>query len=808
MKGNAAEGGRGRRETGARLAEGGNLCAELLGARDFGYCLAELLDNCEGKPVAFRLLEMNSGFRDLFGVGPEVVERTAGGVDLGWEKRLIEAYGRVVTSGRPASFRCGVERAGRFFDVFATAVPPPESRLFSLVFSDISDRVQDQRLLTEQTLVLETIASGRSREDCLRTVADAVSGLHREAGAWVLMTDERGRLQAFGEGLSLSLGQGVHAVGLDHPAFEALHAGEVLTCADVAGCRTWPATWRDLWLSHGILAWHWSPVLSPQGAVVASFLLGLTETREPNTWELRIADFGVRLIRIILERDTPVASDEPLRTLADHMTQLAWIADACGRTVWYSQQWFEFSGKTSAELLALGWQKLLHPDHRKRIAQSLQDSWASAKGWEETFPLRARDGTYRWFLSRAVCLPNQPDDRVWWLGTNTDVTDQRAAQDALLEANRRKDDFLATLAHELRNPLAPIRTGLEVMRMAGQDLTTVARVRNTLERQTTQLARLVDDLLDVSRISSGKLELRFDRVALEDVVQAAVEASRPQIEAAGHRLVVNLPRGPVELDADPHRLIQVLSNLLNNAAKYTPEGGRIKLWAEQHGPEVVLVVEDNGVGIPEAMRDRIFDMFVQVERPQEQDCSGLGIGLSLVKALVEMHGGTILIETPRSGQGTAIKLHLPATREASGEDPQAESHELTQTPKTPLRVLVVDDNPATVRLLSLMVRMLGHEVRTAGDGLEALERASDFLPDLVLMDLSMPQLDGYQAAAEFRRHDWGRRAVLVALTGWGREEFRRRALDAGFDDHLVKPAEPADLRALLSACQERHRRAF
>lgn len=367
----------------------------------------------------------------------------------------------------------------------------------------------------------------------------------------------------------------------------------------------------------------------------------------------------------------------------------------------------------------------------------------------------------------------------------------------LRAGDRRKDEFLATLAHELRNPLAPIRTGLEVMRMAGGNAAAVERVRATMERQVEQLVTLVNDLLDVSRITRGKLHLRTSRVELSEVVRSAMEASHPMIEEAGHHLRVAMPEEAIYLDADPHRLAQVISNLLNNAAKYTDPGGKIALEVFLAGAQVTVRVSDNGIGIPAAMLDRIFEMFTQIDPPSGGDYGGLGIGLTLVKSLVEMHGGRVHAASAGLGQGCVFSIHLPVLETAiSDGTPVRPEIEVAGTRR---RVLVVDDNHAAADTLAMAVELMGHEVMIARDGSEGLELAASFLPEIVLMDLGMPVMDGWEAARQLRGKPFGKNVMLVALTGWGQDEDRRKTKEAGFDYHLVKPATPAAIRQLLES---------
>jgi PAS domain S-box-containing protein len=384
-----------------------------------------------------------------------------------------------------------------------------------------------------------------------------------------------------------------------------------------------------------------------------------------------------------------------------------------------------------------------------------------------------------------------------------DITDRKLAMDALQEADRRKDEFLATLAHELRNPLAPIRNGLQVLRLAHGNPRAEEKARGLIERQVQQMVRLIDDLLDLSRISRGKVELRRERIDLAAAVQSAVETSRPLIEQAGHELTLSLPSEPVFVDADVTRLAQVFANLLNNAAKYTEGGGDIRLSVEPHEKDVLVRVRDNGVGIPASMLPRIFEMFTQVDRSLERTQGGLGIGLSIVKRLVEMHGGTVEAHSEGRGRGSELVVRLPVLAPSVQEPrPRGDGQEPAGVPAR-RRILVADDNVDSAESLGMMLEFMGNEVRTAHDGVEAVETAAAFRPDVILLDIGMPRMNGYDACRRIREQPWGSSVAIVALTGWGQDEDKRRSREAGFDHHLVKPVEPAALETLLAAVQAR-----
>ena len=368
---------------------------------------------------------------------------------------------------------------------------------------------------------------------------------------------------------------------------------------------------------------------------------------------------------------------------------------------------------------------------------------------------------------------------------------------ALREADRRKDDFLAILAHELRNPLAPIRNAVQLLRDDGSSQVDRRFAVSVMDRQIQQMSRLVEDLLDIARISRGKIELRKERIELAAVIQDAVETTRPLMEAQGHHLSLDVPKEPIFLDADPTRIAQVFSNLLSNAAKYTNPGGRIWVIAGSSSGEAVVRVLDNGIGIPEGMLTSIFDMFTQVQHSMEGARSGLGIGLTLVQRFVEMHGGTIRVTSPGLDQGSEFVVRLPlADRKAERPERSGGSETSTQA-RAGHRIMVVDDNFDGAESLALLLRRMGHEVRVEHDGLAAIEAVPEFDPRVVLLDIGLPKMNGYDVAARIREKH-GNRMVLVAVTGWGQSEDRRRTHEAGFDYHMTKPVDFAVLKELLA----------
>jgi PAS domain S-box-containing protein len=398
----------------------------------------------------------------------------------------------------------------------------------------------------------------------------------------------------------------------------------------------------------------------------------------------------------------------------------------------------------------------------------------------------------------------------FWLGKHRyftglvrDITERKRTEKqfydlliGLREGDRRKDEFLAMLAHELRGPLAPLSNMLEIMKRAAGDSGILEQARGTMDRQLGHLVRLVDDLIDVSRITRDKIELRRERVELASIIHQAVEACRPLAETAKHEVTVTLPPQPIHLHADPVRLAQVFSNILNNACKYTEPGGKIWLTAERSASDVVVMVKDTGLGIPPDKLGSVFEMFTQVDRTLERSQGGLGIGLTLVKRLVEMHGGTVEAHSEGLGKGSELVLQLPIPIEQPKHD-ELRPAAVTSAPAR--RILVVDDSADAASSLAMLLKIAGNETQTAHDGLEAVEAAERFRPDAILLDIGLPKLNGYDACRRIREQSWGKDIFMVALSGWGQQEDRRKSAEAGFNGHMVKPVDYAALTKLLAS---------
>lgn len=523
-------------------------------------------------------------------------------------------------------------------------------------------------------------------------------------------------------------------------------------------------------------------------------------TRDESGAVLRITGCAMDVTDNVAAAEELRQSEARFRQLADSVPQLVWVMRPDGYHEFCNRRWTEYYGRMPGRDFSNEWIELLHPDDRERTIARWQESAATGIPYEIEYRLRAGDGSFRWFLAQAMPVRDAAGEIVRWFGTCTDVHDQRTSQEvlvetasALREADRRKDEFLAILAHELRNPLAPLRSALHVLKLGPAIPSDGPRALEIMERQIGHLVRLIDDLMDVSRISRGKIALQRSPVSLRRVVLAGVETARPIIEECGHTLVVEpIPEG-VTIDADETRLAQVFANLLNNAAKYTPTGGRLEVVHAVAGGFASVAVRDNGDGIPPAVLPRVFDLFTQAGVPGTH--GGLGIGLSIVKGLVELHGGRVEARSAGPGSGSEFVVSIPIAKEPPALEPRGR---VAGAP--PMRVLVADDNRDSAMSLRMLLELLGHAVETAADGREAVERFRVFSPDLVLLDIGMPEMNGYEACRCIRTIEGARAVTIVALTGWGQENDKRSASAAGFDDHVVKPIDPERLEALLFRC--------
>lgn len=496
-------------------------------------------------------------------------------------------------------------------------------------------------------------------------------------------------------------------------------------------------------------------------------------------------------------------SEQRFRTMADITPVMIWVTNAHGEIEFVNQAYASFFGITEERLrLPGGWPPLVHPDDHGSYVQQFLAAVSGRAPFRGECRVRRADGQWRWIATFASPRFSVSGEFLGHVGSSPDITEHKLAEQALRDADRRKNEFLATLSHELRNPLAPIRNALQILKSASSWDDQANWSRDVIDRQVRIMARLMDDLLDVSRITQGKLELRREPVELGAVIRSAVETSAPLIQSAGLRLHLELDAACVWVDADPIRLAQVLGNLLTNSAKYTDPSGQIWLTSRLEGAQVSLSVRDTGIGIAPDALDGIFEMFSQAKPALERAQGGLGIGLSLVRGLVQLHGGTIEARSEGAGRGSEFIVRLPTI--PAPREPQPPQAPRTAEPATSRRcVLVAEDNRDAAESLVRLLRLEGHDAYAAHDGRQALQKAQFLRPDVALVDIGLPELNGYDVARHLRRESWGKQMVLVAVTGWGQDDDKRQAEEAGFDGHMVKPVDPAFLFQLLADLRDK-----
>ena len=512
-----------------------------------------------------------------------------------------------------------------------------------------------------------------------------------------------------------------------------------------------------------------------------------------------------KIARDVTDRRRAEAERQRFVALAESSTDFIGICDLEGMPIFVNRAGLRLVGLDDVEQArATPVPEFFFPEDRPRIVDEFFPSvMEKGHGEVEVRFRHFKTGEARWMAYKVQTLTDA-DGRPTALATvSQDVTERKLLEDSLRtlaadlsEADRRKDEFLAMLAHELRSPLAPISNAVQVLRMAGTDKAAVHASSEMLERQVGQMAHLVDDLLDMSRITRGRIELRPERIELAPVINQAVEAARALYREMDHQLSVTLPMEPAFVDADPTRLAQVIGNLLNNACKFTDKGGRVSLTLERRDGQAVIAVRDDGIGIAPDQLPRLFGMFTQVDTSLERSRGGLGIGLTLVKTLVEMHGGTVEAHSEGLGHGSEFVVHLPVATDAQRSLAALPPRPGTATGR---RVLVVDDNEDGAESLALMLRFAGHETETAHDGLQAIAVAERFRPDAMLLDIGLPRLNGYEVCRRIRQQPWGAGLLMIAVTGWGQEEDRQRSREAGFDTHVVKPVDASVIMRMLAS---------
>ena len=602
----------------------------------------------------------------------------------------------------------------------------------------------------------------------------------------------------------------------------AAHFNQEVIASDIASDPLWQ-DYKDLALLHGLRSCWSQPIHSPGGFVLGTLACYHREVHVPTPAEKEAVSLLVNTAALILDhrrviderqitQEALIDSEERYRLSIEASGNIGtWSVDPETNTA-VMDAGFANLFDVDPEVAKLGakveyFSDNIHIEDRPRVLQAITEAIESGERYDIDYRISHRSGKVVWVTVKGKMFTDLRTGKKRFAGVAFDITgrkqteeDLRQLASRLSEADNRKTEFLATLAHELRNPLAPIRNGLEVLRLAGNNPETVTRVRDMMQRQVSHMTHLVDDLLDVARISNGKVELRKEKAELKSIVTNAVEASLAILEASHHTLVLQIADESLIVDADSVRLVQVLGNLLTNAAKYTPAHGRIALSVSREGQRAVISVADNGIGIPHHAIASLFDMFTQVASGSAHSQGGLGIGLSLVKRLVELHGGTVAATSRGEGQGSTFTIQLPIIQQ-SQVDLRPTQNQIAPSGRTVsgLKVLVADDNVDAAVSLADLLDLCGHQTTVAHDGQAALRMVIEQRPDLVFLDIGMPGLTGYEVARSIRKTTGIDKTVLVALTGWGADDDQDKARQAGFNHHLTKPADIAAIDAVLAA---------
>ena len=668
-------------------------------------------------------------------------------------RKVRENDARVLSADAPTSFALTMPRADGPRHFHSTKFPLHEPGERVLVGSVTVDVTEQARSAEELRLVTDTMSVGVVR--CSRDMKYVWANL--VFAGWAGRTPE--------EMAGLPIEQVIGSEGLEanRAHFERVLRGERVEYERLAFLPRLGPRWI-----HAVAA----PTFDAAG--------------RPDGWVGVVSDIHERK----QAEKALAAAREELQLVADSMSAAVALCSRDLRFVWVNRHFAEWLGMRPAQLAGRPMLDIVGADNLAAMRPHIERVLGGERVQYERLARYPVFGE-RWVRSSFSPAPGADA----WVAVITDIHERKLMEEALRDADRRKDEFLATLAHELRNPLAPIRNAVALLAKKGPLDPELAWSRGVIDRQVDHMSRLIDDLLDIARIASGKLRMRKEPVTLERAIDMALETSRPNITAAGHGLSVLLPAERVVLEADPTRLAQVFANLLNNAARYTEGRGSISLSAEVRGAEVAVSVEDNGIGFPPEVATRLFEPFSQLTSAHERAHGGLGIGLSLVQGIVDLHGGSVEARSAGPGKGAEFIVRLPIAAQASAGE-QAVVDETKPGSAECVRVLVADDNRDAADSLQRVLALYGHEVRVAYDGTAALRLAQEFRPRVAVLDIGMPGANGYQVARALREQD-GARPALIALTGWGQEGDRRKALEAGFDFHLTKPVDPGALNDLL-----------
>jgi PAS domain S-box-containing protein len=785
----------------------------LFDSIDEGFAILQMLFDDGGATRDFIFVETNRAFERQSGVaaaGKRALELLPNA-----EQWWIDVFGKVAITKQAARFEQHVQATGQWFSVYASALGEGDNHQLAVVFSDITQRKRREQNAAFLADIQDELARLSAEDEILNVVSAKLGAFLQLSGcslAELCLARDEARVRSTWSrtGVASALATLRLSGFVKREALRLYEPGKPFVVFDA---QADPRVDGEACQARGVRSFVGVPG-QRKAEGLSVFYVSDSSERDWREDEIELLqDLSERLFQR-LER---ASADASLRETELRLQQ-ALEAAGMGTFAWHvaedrteadARMLGLFGLPTDGALsLELALQQLIHADDRERYANAVACALdpAGAGRLCEDIRVLHPDGGVHWLTIRAQAT-FEAGRAQRLTGVATDISDRRLAEDALRrseqqlkESDRRKDEFLAVLAHELRNPLAPIRTGLELLRLNTDSPDGGARVRGVMERQVNHMVRLVDDLLDVSRINSGSIRLQRQAVTLQSLVSTAVEAHRAALDAGQLRLELELPSAPLTLDVDPTRFVQVLSNLLHNAIKFTDPGGRVRIAVQSAAPapgspaELLLAVEDSGSGISRELLPRVFELFTQGEPGAQRTSGGLGIGLALARRLMEMHGGSIEAFSSGPGRGSRFVIHLPLPAPALAAQPPERA---ARPPVIDRRVVVIDDNADAADTLALLIEAMGGQCKVAYDGEAGVREVLAFQPDVVLLDIGMPGIDGYETCRRIRREQ-GSRALIVALTGWGQARDKERALHAGFDVHMTKPASPTALQQLLA----------